>query len=95
MGKTANNERIKLQATFYNNCAVALAIAGAFLPVLAFYGRLPQLAEIVKSTQPDGSWWKHSEFHSVAFSFLATLVAMIIASILRWRADKTIQSVED
>ena len=45
MGKTAENEKIKLSANFLNNCAVGLTVAGAFLPALAIYTRLPDLAK--------------------------------------------------
>jgi hypothetical protein len=34
MGKAAENERIKLGATFYNNLAVGLTITGLFVPYL-------------------------------------------------------------
>jgi hypothetical protein len=36
MGKAADNERIKLQATWLNNVSVGLAVAGVFVPYLAF-----------------------------------------------------------
>jgi hypothetical protein len=34
MGKAAENERIKLGATFYNNLAVGLTITGLIVPYL-------------------------------------------------------------
>lgn len=34
MGKAADNERIKLKATFYNNLAVATFVGGGVLPIL-------------------------------------------------------------
>jgi hypothetical protein len=34
MGKAANNESIKLEATFYNNSAVGAAITAYLTPVL-------------------------------------------------------------
>jgi hypothetical protein len=43
MGKTAQNEKIKLRAAFLNNCAVGLIIGGVLLPLLAVYARLPFL----------------------------------------------------
>jgi hypothetical protein len=36
MGKAAENERIKLRATFLNNIAVGLAITGILVPYLTF-----------------------------------------------------------
>jgi hypothetical protein len=32
MGKAADNEQIKLKATFYNNISVGSALAGVFIP---------------------------------------------------------------
>jgi hypothetical protein len=48
MGKTAENEKIKLRASYLNNCAVGLTVAGVILPVLAVYTRIP---DFVKSTE--------------------------------------------
>jgi hypothetical protein len=36
MGKAANNERIKLSATAYNNISVAVFAAGAVLPCFVY-----------------------------------------------------------
>jgi len=36
MGKAADNERIKLKATFANNLAVASLVAGAIVPALLY-----------------------------------------------------------
>ncbi len=35
MGKAADNERLRLQATFFNGLAVACFVAGLFIPYLA------------------------------------------------------------
>ena len=37
MGKAADNERIKLRATYYNNVSVGLLLAGGLIPYLAFF----------------------------------------------------------
>jgi hypothetical protein len=37
MGKAAENERIKLGATWYNNLSVALTFTGVLIPVLSLY----------------------------------------------------------
>jgi hypothetical protein len=39
--KTAGNEQIKLQATFFNNLAVGPYIAGAVAPAVPFYQNFP------------------------------------------------------
>jgi hypothetical protein len=41
MGKTAENEKIKLRANLLNNCAVGLLVAGVILPALGVYTRIP------------------------------------------------------
>ena len=40
MGKAAENERIKLKATFCNNLSVGLCPAGFLIPYLQFIGQL-------------------------------------------------------
>ena len=37
MGKAARNERVKLDATFLNNLAVGLVLAGIFLPLFSLF----------------------------------------------------------
>jgi hypothetical protein len=37
MGKAAENERIKLGATWYNNLSVALTFTGVLIPVFSLY----------------------------------------------------------
>jgi len=42
MGKAADNERIKLRATWYNNVSVGLFVAGVFVPYLTLFQKLPE-----------------------------------------------------
>lgn len=42
MGKTAETEKIKLRATFLNNSAVGIVVAGIILPLLALL-RTPEI----------------------------------------------------
>lgn len=37
MGKTARNEQKKLRATTFNSLAVAIGMAGIYVPMLGFY----------------------------------------------------------
>jgi hypothetical protein len=37
MGKAAENERTKLNATFYNNAAVGTFLSGLIIPYIGFY----------------------------------------------------------
>ena len=50
MGKTADNERIKLRVAFYNNIAVGLMVAGFLLPLFAFWAKLHEFDFV--------SWWQ-------------------------------------
>jgi hypothetical protein len=43
MGKTADNEKLKIEATFANNLGVGLILAGVFLPVFKILGTVGQL----------------------------------------------------
>jgi hypothetical protein len=45
MGKAAENEKLKLRATFANNVSVALVAAGAFLPIITVIARFDELVE--------------------------------------------------
>jgi hypothetical protein len=49
MGKAAENESIKLRATFYNNIGVGLLLAGCLIPYLAIYYKLAELIELLNS----------------------------------------------
>ena len=50
MGKAADNELIKLRATFWNNLGVALLAAGALLPQIGMYGRAASLRDYIGIT---------------------------------------------
>jgi hypothetical protein len=45
MGKAAENERIKLRATWFNNVSVGLFITGVLVPYLAFVQGAVQLSK--------------------------------------------------
>jgi hypothetical protein len=58
--KSANNEQIKLQATFFNNLAVGSYIAGAVAPAAPFYQKFPLVDIILHGGDlppwPDNLW---------------------------------------
>jgi hypothetical protein len=41
MGKAADNERLKLKATFYNNLAVGSTVGGVLIPLFGLYQNKP------------------------------------------------------
>jgi hypothetical protein len=55
MGKAADNERLKLDAAFYNNLAVGLFVGGAFLPAFGIYQNIP-FADLLSGHPPSKYW---------------------------------------
>jgi hypothetical protein len=47
MGKLAENEKVKLRATYLNNIGVGLIVAGFLLPFIAIVQRLPAVSDAV------------------------------------------------
>ena len=89
MGKGAENERIKLKATYLNNLAVGMALAGVLVPYLAF----------VQTWQPIHG------FPVILYDWVGdgqarikVLVVLITLSFSRWfrhKANKEIQKIQD
>jgi len=46
--KSAGNEQVKLQATFFNNLAIGSYIAGAVAPAVPFYQSFPVVDILVR-----------------------------------------------
>jgi hypothetical protein len=93
MGKAADNERIKLKATFYNNMAIALAVGGFFLPYLAYAPKaIGTWVEIV-------AWWRQGgpppqiNYYVAAATILLMLMILYFAKRLRRKADEEIQKL--
>lgn len=47
MGKTADNEAIKLRATWFNNMSIAISAGGSVLPYLATFQQSDEYGAIV------------------------------------------------
>jgi hypothetical protein len=85
MGTAANNERVKLRATYFNNISIGLYVAGFFIPYLSFAGgyfarRLHGPVEMASSD---------------VVSFGVCGAAFILGYIFRKRADLEIQKIQD
>jgi hypothetical protein len=50
MGKAADNEAIKLRATYFNNLAVGTLLGGFVIPYIALFQRYPE--DTQRSKQP-------------------------------------------
>jgi hypothetical protein len=91
MGKTEKNERIKLTATFLNNIAVGLVVAGALVPYLSFISATaanqPFLFRITTPSE--------AELKKFLAIFLVVIVAFIGAGVLHSMALKMLRNMED
>jgi hypothetical protein len=95
MGKAADNEKRKLQATFYNNLAVGVSLGGALLPALAFYQGWPEFYVWNEA-------WEKGEADVSAlavwqFFILFGLIGIALALVIGWRrlAQHFAQQIED
>ena len=82
MGKAAENEKIKLTATFYNNVAVGATITGSIIPLLAYARELVQ----------NDNAFTPIEF---AVTFLVILAAAFVAAFCRLQASSVISKIKD
>jgi hypothetical protein len=84
---SAENERIKLTATFYNNLAVGAAVTGLVVPYLSIYPKFFH-AE---------TWAPESGFSNVVSleTALGMGVALAVCLFCRSRANTWIRTLED
>ena len=92
MGKTAENERIKLKASYLNSLSVGVHIAGFFVPILAFMPRVDGVARAVTKWPLDIT--VSEVFWSVG-TVLALWVSFGMGHRLRDAADEEIQKLQD
>lgn len=80
MGKAADNERIKLKATFLNNLGVGVSVAGFFIPLAAL---------AVRTYEKPLPW----DVYGVSIGVF--LAAWLLAIFLHWQATRIIQNLSD
>jgi len=85
MGKTADNERIKLKATFFNNIAVGCVVGGATIPYIAFFQKLQNEHVPIFSADPQLIW---STVGSIG-------LASILAFFFRLEANSQLKRLTD
>ena len=91
MGKAAKNERLKLRATFCNNVAVGLLVAGGALPYFAVISR-------ALSTTLEGGWsyrFTPSEWNGLMLPAIVAAACIIASSALHSHALKIADQLED
>lgn len=84
MGKASHNERLKLEAAFYNNIGVGLAVGGVLLPTFGLYQNFP-LADLFSAHTPEKYWP----------IFIGTVIAFLLAWLFRRLADDMLKKIKD
>jgi uncharacterized membrane protein YidH (DUF202 family) len=93
MGKTADNERIKLRATWYNNLSIALTFTGVLIRVFSLY-------KVQNFLLLDD--WTSGRSHptvvqvlQLVLTLVAFCLALYSAAHLHNSADKEIAKIQD
>jgi hypothetical protein len=95
MGKAADNERLKLRATYLNNIAVGIFVAGGAAPYFTIAGSLPSIHRIL-SGNPTIIWTLDELFPLDLRVALVIFSMTTVLSLLFHRlAVKLIESLED
>ena len=86
MGQAADNERVKLRATFYNNLAVASVVTGLVIPIFTvLYTEALQNMPLTQVVQ-------HNMFWPV---LIAIVTVLFFAFVMRAFADTLLLQIKD
>jgi hypothetical protein len=94
MGKAAENERIKLRATWFNNLSVGLTVAGVLVPYLALPQRFPEIGRVWEAYR-EGTQIQTSDANDLLSLLAAFSVALIASIYFRFRADAEIARLKE
>ena len=86
MGKTEETEKIKLRATFLNNSAVAIAVGGIILPLLALL-RTPEIGM--------GEFSSIEDIIGIVLGIIALAVAIWVSRMLHKSALRELDKLKD
>ena len=92
MGKAAENERIKLRATFFNNLAVGLTLVAVLYPVLNV---LPVVGKVFDNLIHGQAAWSFDGVKQMLISLVVLVTATRIAIVLRQAADREMDKIQD
>jgi amino acid permease len=93
MGKAADNERIKLNATWFNNASVGLALGGALVPYLALIsGLTPSVSHALVEGYRSGDIHPFAPFFIKVWSFF---LAFIFSGICFFVSRRQISKLQD
>jgi len=90
MDKTAEIERIKLKALYFNNISMGLLIAGCLVPYLAFIQKAGEFVDWLLSSRK----FTFSEVIKDIMALLAMLLAFYGARYFQRAADKEISKIK-
>jgi formate/nitrite transporter FocA (FNT family) len=76
MGKAARNERLKITATYLNNIAAGLFVAGFAIPYLAIYPTEHKSIQMMLATDADKLY---GLLFALATAFIASMGAHLLA----------------
>jgi hypothetical protein len=88
-GKAARNEARKVTATYLNNIAVALFIAGVGVPLIGALGRTRE--EIAQWLASQFTWAGFTEPSAMSASFLALILSFVLHGV----AHYCVSQIED
>ena len=93
MGQAAQNERLKLRATFYNNIGAGMALAGIGAPFLSIYFQSRAYRDGLDALSaspllsPEGLW--------AATPIMGAFVALCLAYVCRGIANRILGNIAD
>ena len=93
MGRAAENEQLKLRATWFNNVSVGLFVAGFFVPFLLLPQRFREIVDLLALWRAGTiQEWDVSEILAI---FVPFVVAMFFAFYFRFRAHHEVDRLQD
>ena len=83
MGKAAENERIKLRATWFNNVSIGMFLAGIIVPSITAIGKTEEIKQFFRNWLQQGlpSTNRSTNTHE----FIFALIPFVAAFVLSWR----------
>lgn len=95
MGKAADNERIKLKATYLNNIAVGCFVAGFIVPYLALTRDIPVISQSFHDLIAGKLTLSELDIQKIIVNIVAFALAIYTSKRLRSRTDKEISRIKD
>src|SRR5262249_35640584 len=96
MGNAAENERVKLRATFLNNIAVAFFISGFIAPMLTFLSKGYEMQEVIaRITWNDVLKWQGKDLGTLYLIAGAAILCLAMSAWFRFLADHAAKNIRD